>query len=160
MIVLAGFAFYYMETSSNIQTMDSKISSQQQMINNLGAQITSIQEHTVTLTVTTTSTSVVTSTTTAFPSPDNVTVYFQNSGSIFNYAIHTASQSYTGSTSNSAVRIQVTPVFRGEGISISASCGGTCPSGMTFSALLYVNDSLVAQSSGNAFTGLSILYTL
>ncbi|MGA2875496.1 MAG: hypothetical protein ABSE82_08155 [Nitrososphaerales archaeon] len=161
-VIVASFGSYYVTATplqSSISSLQTNASEYQSVIASMSAHpsTTTILS---TITQTVTSTLTIVSTSTAYPIPDNVTVYFQNSGTPINYAINTASQSYTGSTSNTAFSIPITPVFAGEKITITASCVGTCGVGLTFSATLYVNKAIVSQANGNAYGGLSISYIL
>ena len=107
-------------------------------------------------TETTTSVSVSTSTITAFPIAENVSVAFQNSGASFNYNIRAPTFSYSGSSASNSLVIGLTPVYTGEQITVTASCGSSCPSGFTLTATLNVNGSVVSQSTATAYSGLTI----
>jgi len=163
-ITLAGFAFYYIETSANIKTMSSSISSQQQTINNLNAQIASIQQHTVTVTQTLTQTSYVTSTSTTsiYPVPTNVTVLFTKVDGSYNHEVDAGTSVTSGSISG-PLTLRLSNLFQGETIKITAETTGIggCRSGETVTVELFVNGQMATQST--TFCGASsaqIAYTV
>lgn len=134
------------------------------------SQITYLQEHpsTTTLTIVSTSTSTTTytttSSTTVYPVPENVTVLLVSNIDI-NYAITASALSYGGSTSGNN-SIPITPVFRGEAISVTASLDyqavAGCEPYQYAIVSLYVNGTIVSQAKavcgGN--TNAQIAYVL
>jgi hypothetical protein len=165
-IIAAAFSSYYV----TIAPINGQISSYQ-------SEVTSLSQHASSATVTTTSylvsivtvtssgatttvTTVTTSTVTEFPLTKNVTVFFQNSGSLFSYVVTSSSFHSSGSTNHTSVILPVTPVYNGELLSISASCGQTCKAGATFNATLYIDSKVCATGAGLPGNPLSINYTL
>jgi hypothetical protein len=133
---------------------------------------TTYQTRTVTLTQTSTqiirstttqtSVTVSTSTTSVYPVPTNVTVAFINVDGEYNYNIQAGTSTTSGVISGPA-SWQLTNIFQGEPISITASTVGVsgCREGEHFTLQLWVNGQLATDSS--SFCGgsqASITYTV
>lgn len=164
LIVAASFGTYYVTATpikAQVASYQTNVSSYQSVISSMSAHpstttiVTTTTQttisattntSTITATQTTTSTSLITSTVTSYPIPDNVTVYLVSSGSFTNYGITAGSYSTSGSLGGSQ-RFYVTPVYQGETITITInlSCPGS--NGPTASSSLYVNSTIVSQST-------------
>ena len=171
-IIGAAFSSYYV----TVAPINGQISSYQSVITSLSEHASTVISTTTqyvvsvvtetnagattTITSVTTLTSVSTSTVTEYPLTDNLTVWFQNSGSTFNYAVNSATFAKSSSTNLTSIPITISPIYTNEAIDISASCSMPCTIGMSFNATLYFNSNVVRQASGNATQGLSFNYTL
>ncbi|HVB13091.1 MAG TPA: hypothetical protein VNE86_08140 [Nitrososphaerales archaeon] len=155
------------EYQSSISSLQTNVSEYQSVIASMSAHpstttifttltqtTTSISTITTTsvLTHTTTSTSVSTSTEILYPIPENVTVYLiDGGGGITNYAISAGSISDSGSISSQETFL-VSPVYQNESITVSISLTsvyGSCLSGQIANLFLYINNSVVSQSSAS-----------
>lgn len=171
-IIAAAFSSYYV----TVAPMNGQISSYQSVITSLSEHASAVTSTTTryvvsivtetnagattTFTSVTTTTFVSTSTETEYPLTDNLTVWFQNSGSNFSYAVNSPTFTNSSSTSLTSVAIRISPIYTNENISISASCVMPCTPGMTFSATLYFNGDGVQQALGNATQSISFDYKL
>lgn len=163
-IAVMGSAFgsYYFTATplnSEISTYQTSVASYQSAVYSLSAHPSTTTIFSTT-TQTTTAVSVRTSTTTYFPIPNNVSVFFDNSGSYISYRIDTTINGWGGYTDATSFNQTVTPLQNNEWISVQASCSNACTNGTNFSALLLVNNYPVAVASGNSYTALLINYTI
>ena len=169
-IIAAAFSSYYV----TVVPMNGQIASYQSVITSLSehASTTTTTQYvvstitetnagaTTTVTSVTTTTFVSTSTETEYPLTDNLTVWFQNSGSTFNYAVNSPTFAKSSSTNLTSIPITISPIYTNEVINVSASCAMPCTIGMTFNATLYFNSNVVNYASGNSTQGISFNYML
>ena len=166
-IILVALGTYYVATTplqANISSYQSVIASMSldpsttTIYSEITQSAASVSNTTTTSFATETTTSVLVSTSTifAYPVAENVSVSFQNSGANFNYNIKSPTFSYSGSSGSNSLVIGLTPVYTGEQITVTASCGSSCPSGFTLTAKLSVGGSVVSQSTATAYSGLTI----
>jgi hypothetical protein len=117
-------------------------------------------------TVTQTSVATLTSTTSVQGVPTNVTLRFTNISGNYTYDIQAGSSSTSGAmTGNSPYSVQLTGLFQGQTITITAATAGAggCLNGQHFTIQLWVNGQLVANADsfcGYGTTGARITYTL
>ena len=151
-LFLGAVVFTYYESSTQNSSLQAEV-------NGLNQQVAVLQQRTiqvVTMTdtvqevVTSVSTTSVTTTqtTSVYPVPANVTVFFTKVSGGYSYTVNAGASSYSGSYST-PFSFQVTPVFQGETISVSAAETGAagCSIGQTVTAQIYMNGSVVAQGT-------------
>jgi hypothetical protein len=106
-----------------------------------------------TMSQTVTSTVVSISTTSIYPVPDNATLVFADSSGSYTYSIQVGSSTTSGSASGTDT-FNLTPLFKGEGITVELATGSALPEngfscgiGNTATMQLYLNGQLVAHAS-------------
>lgn len=147
-LILGAFGTYAVTTiplNAQVSSYQTSVSSYQSVVSSMSAHPSTTTVY-ATTTQTTTSITTTTSTVTSYPIPDNVTVMVAPSGEFTDYSINAGSYSSSGSTGSEKI-FSVSPVYQNEPITISItlSCPGS--TGPSASAYLYVNSTLVSQTS-------------